>query len=89
MNLKLDADFTSSRKVLASRRKQPTQFIGTGNKPNATRPLEGVEVDKLYKSGYFGTRFPLVLQWWIITNLFVHRGQDEARKLKFWQHQII
>ena len=82
MNLKLDPDFATSRKVLASRRKQLTQ-LGMGNKPNATRPLEDVGVDKLYESGYFGTHTPLVLQqtmWWKITNLFGHRAQDEARK---------
>ena len=85
MNLKLDPEFARSINVLASRRKQLTQ-LGMGNKPNSTRPLEDVEVDKMYKSGYFGTHSPLVLQrtmWWKITNLFGHRAQDEVRKLKF------
>ena len=56
MNLKLDTEFARLRKVLASRRKQLTQ-LGMGNKPNATRPLEDLEVDKLYKKWLFWNTF--------------------------------
>eukprot|EP00112_Aurelia_sp_Birch-Aquarium-sp1_P025421 Seg843.7 transcript_id=Seg843.7/GoldUCD/mRNA.D3Y31 product="hypothetical protein" protein_id=Seg843.7/GoldUCD/D3Y31 len=46
INLKTSMEFERSRKVLAARRKQLTQ-LGLGNKPNATRPLEDSEVEKL------------------------------------------
>ena len=85
LNIKKDTKFTRSRNVLASRRKQLTS-MGLGNKPCATRPLSGTEVDALYLAGYFGTDCPLTLQrnmWWKITTTFGYRARDEARKLKF------
>ena len=53
IDIKAGRDFERSRKVLASRRKQLT-LMGKGNKPNATRPLEPHEVDKLYDYDFFG-----------------------------------
>ena len=85
LNIKTDAEFQQSRKVLATRRKQLTQQ-GLGNKPLATRPLDQVEVDKLFTSGYFGISSPLSLQraiWWKITTNFGYRARDESRKLCF------
>ena len=85
VNLKTDKEFVTSRKVLAARRKMLTKS-GLGNKPCATRPLTGYEVDLLYSNRYFGTHAPLPLQrniWWKITISFGHRARDESRKLKF------
>ena len=85
LNIKTDPEFHKSRTFLAARRKKLTQQ-GIGNKPLATRPLEEFEVNKLFKSGYFGTSNPLTLQrvmWWKVTTNFGRRGRDAARKLCF------
>lgn len=78
-------EFERSRKVLAARRKQLTQ-LGLGNKPNATRPLEDSEVEKLKEIGYFRWENSEQLQrlmWWCITTQFGYRARDESRKLCF------
>ena len=85
MNLKIDKEFETSRKVLASRREQLTQK-GLGNKPLATRPLDDEEVNKLFECGYFGITNPLNLQlamWWNITINFGYCAKNESRKLCF------
>jgi len=69
-DLKLDECFKKSREVLAARREQLTK-LGLGNKPNTTRPLEVIEVDKLFEKDYFGIKSPFILQrtlWWNLTN---------------------
>ena len=84
-DLKLSKDFKRSRKVLASRRKQLTQ-LGKGGKPNACRPLEEEEVERLYESDFFGFSIPMTLtrtMWWKVSTLFGYRARDECRKLKF------
>ena len=84
-DLKSGIEFKNSRNVLKARRKQLTR-MGLGNKPNATRPLENVEIDKLFENGFFGSSNSLSLQrtiWWKITNHFGLRARDEARKLQF------
>ena len=56
------------------------------NKPQATRPVEEAEVDKLFQIAFSGTTSGLTLQrtmLWKVTNYFGHRARDEARKLKF------
>ena len=83
-NTKTDAEFERSRKVLSSRRKQLTQ-LGMGNKPNATMPLEDVEVEKLYQSGYFGSSTPEALHrtvWWS-TGLEMNRLNCDMAISKF------
>ena len=78
-------EFDRSRKVLAAKRKRLTQS-GMGNKPNATRPLDDDEVEKLREIGYFGIHEPEPLQrlmWWCITLHFGYRARDESRKLCF------
>ena len=85
IDIKADKDFERSRKVFASRRKQLT-LMGKGNKPNATRPLEPHEVDKLYDYDFFQCSSPLVLQrtvWWKLTTNFGYCARDESRKLQF------
>ena len=85
INLKTSMEFERSRKVLAARRKQLTQ-LGLGSKPNATRPLEDSEVEKLKEMGYFGWENSEQLQrlmWWCITTQFGYRARDESRKLCF------
>lgn len=57
-----------------------------GNKPNATRPLEEGEVDKLFEVKYFDVGDGKTLQrtmWWIVTTCFGYRARDESRKLKY------
>ena len=57
-----------------------------GNKPNATKALEDIDVEKLYECSVFELTSALILQrtmWWKITNLFGHRERNKARKLKF------
>ena len=59
--------------------------MGTGNKSNATRPLEPHEVDKLYDYDFFGSS-SLVLQrtvWWKLTTNFEYHARDKSRKLQF------
>ena len=75
--------FERSRKVLAAKRKELVQ-MGLWNKPNATRPLEDHEVEKLRESGYFSTDNAESLQrlmWWCLTTQFGYRARDESRKL--------
>ena len=61
IDIKNDKTFEKSKTVLRSKRKQLTR-MGLGNKPNATRPLEDSEVDKLFKNRYFGTDKSLTLK---------------------------
>ena len=71
--------------MLSTKRKKLTK-LGLGNKPNATRSLEAIEVDKLYDMEFFGSISPHVLQctvWWNLTNYFGFRARDESRKLCF------
>ena len=84
-DLKTDAEFQRARQVLKSRRKELTK-LGLGNKPNATRSLEGEEVAKLYESGYFSTKNAHSLtrvMWWKLSLLFGYRGRDETSKMLF------
>lgn len=85
LDLRNSANFDRSRKVLKAKRKG-LKKMGLGNKPNATRPLEDEELEKLKILEYFGWNTPEALQnlmWWCITTQFGYRARDEARKLCF------
>ena len=78
LDLKNSLNFDRSRKVLKAKRKE-LKKMGMGNKPNATRPLEDEELQKLKQLGYFGTNTSESLQnliWWCITTQFGYRARD-------------
>ena len=83
INILKDNEFSKSREVLASKRKNLVRQ-GKGNRPNATRELTEAEEDALFENGQFGVQDPKSLQtalWWLLSLHFGWRAPDESRKL--------
>ena len=83
VNILKDPVFEKSRIVLAARRKK-LKSDGFGGRPNATRELSQVEINRLWTEGYFGTTTGVQVQralWWALSIHFGWRGSDEARQV--------
>ena len=83
INILRDNEFSTSREVLAAKRKNLVRQ-GKGNCPNATRELTEAEEDALFENGQFGVHDPKSLQralWWFLSLHFGWRARDESRKL--------
>ena len=83
VNVLKDKIFEKSRRVLAARRRK-LKRDGFGGRPNATRELSLVEIDRLWTEGYFGTTTGVQVQralWWALSIHCGWRGCDEARQL--------
>ena len=83
VNILKDPVFEKSRIVLAARRKK-LKRDGFGGRPNATRELSQVEINRLWTEGYFGTTTGVQVQralWWALSIHCGWRGSDEARQV--------
>lgn len=85
-NILKDNQFSKSREVLQSRKRQLVHEFGKGNRPRAARPLTNEEEDLLFQNGEFGDHCPESVQrsvWWLLSLQFGFRARDESRKLKW------
>ena len=86
MNIIKDHEFSKSREVLSSKKKQLCEVHAKGNRPQAARQITEEEEDLLFRSGEFGEDNPEALQrtvWWLLSLHFGFRARDESRKLKW------
>ena len=85
VNILVDDNFKTSRKVLAARRKE-LRKQGLGGKPNAARELTKEEEDMMFSGNYFSTNDAAGLQrglWYMIAINCGFRGNDESKKLRW------
>lgn len=92
LNILKDQEFSKSREVLSSKKKQLVEESAKGNRPRAARELCEEEEDLLFTSGEFGDQNPEALQitlWWLLSLQFGFRARDESRKLKWGDISLI
>ena len=81
----VDAVFSTSRQVLAARRRELKQ-MGLGNKPNRASSLSVDEENILWESGALSCENPTSLMralWFLLTKMLGFRGSHESRQLKW------
>ena len=86
MNIMKDQEFSKSREVLLSKKRQLVEVYAKGNRPQVARQVSEEEEDLLFCSGEFGEGTPEALQrtvWWLLSLHFGFRARDESRKLKW------
>ena len=84
-------EFTRSKKVLETRRKE-LKAQGKGNKPNRADAMTGDEEEKLWEEGVLGDDDPYTLQnslYYIQGKCYGLRGSHEARQLAWWDMQLL